>query len=132
MKRALFGLFLVAALPVLAQSPILSTSVSELLKDADKFDGKEVSVKGTVSEFKQKTSRRGLPYFTFKLADKDQKINVYSQGTAEKELKEKQAVTVVGIYRKEKVVGGVTFKNEVDITGKPGKKFGVSNSAVIQ
>ena len=32
-----------------------------LIKDADKHDGKVVTVKGSVLEFKQKTSKKGKP-----------------------------------------------------------------------
>jgi hypothetical protein len=42
-----------------------------------------------------------------------------------KDLKDGQMVEVRGIYKVEKKVGTMTFKNEIEISAVKGKKYGV-------
>lgn len=117
-------IFVLLALPAVVFAAE-AVSVKELLKDAKNYDKKEVTVSGAVLEFKQRTSRVGNKYFTFKLKEGDQTINVYSQGAFDGELKDEAKVEVTGIYTVEKKLGDLVFKNEIDCTKKEGKKFGV-------
>lgn len=104
-------------------------TIAGLLKSPEKFDGKIVTVKGKVVKFQQKTSKAGNDYFTMKLVDdKDERISVYGRGK-HKELKDDVMVEVTGKFAKEKKVGDVTFKFEVDVTkdekDKATKDFGI-------
>jgi hypothetical protein len=118
-------LLAVVLLPVLGFAAAEKASVADLLKDAKKLDQKEVEVKGSLREFKQRTSKIGNKYFTFRLKDGDQSVNVFSRGALETPPKDGAKVTVVGIYRAENKVGDNVFKNEIDCSPKEGKKFGV-------
>jgi len=115
----------VAGLAVAAQK----ATIADLLKTPEKFDGKVVTVRGKVVKFQQKTSKAGNDYFTMKLVDdKDERISVYGRGK-HKELKDDVSVEVTGKFAKEKKVGDVTFKLEVDVTkdekDKATKDFGI-------
>ena len=93
-------------------------TVKQLQADTKKYDNKEIILTGKVDQFKQRTSRAGNPYFTFKMVDKADKkieVNVYGQGKPDKEPKNGDNVEVKGIYRIEKQFGGNTFKNEIQI-----------------
>ncbi len=93
-------------------------TVKELQAETKKFDGKEVAVTGNVESFKQKVSRAGNDYFTFKLVDKDDKkklVNVFGHEKPKETLKDGQTLTVTGTFRLEKKVGDNTFKNEIQV-----------------
>ena len=93
-------------------------AITDLLKDASKYDAKAVTLTGKVMKFKQKTSKAGNPYYNFKLVGKtdDDVVNIYGRGKSEKELEDGTVVEVTGKFAKEKKVGTVTYKNEIDIT----------------
>jgi hypothetical protein len=127
MFRISFGLALAAACIALA---VETVAIADLLKEPAKFDGKAVTVTGKVLGFKQKTSKAGNPYFTMKVAPKEgDAVSVYGRGTSEKEFKDNVTVVVTGKFAKEKKVGAVTFKNEIDVTksddDKATKDFGI-------
>lgn len=124
MKRSLATLLSVAAILAIALAAD-KLSVSKLVKDADKYDGKEVVLVGKISEFEQKTSRRGNKYFLFKVKEGDDVVNGYSQGEMKPELKAGDKVEVSGIFRKEKKVQDFTVKNEIDATKVKDKSYGV-------
>lgn len=113
-KVAFITLALIASVAFAADK----MTVKELLVDAKKFDGKPVTVSGLVDKFKQKTSKKGNDYFTFKLVDKGDKkkiVNLYGQGKPKIEVKDGQLLSVTGTYRVEKTVGNSTFKNEIQV-----------------
>lgn len=113
-KIALITLALIASVAFAADK----MTVKELVADAKKFDGKPVTVSGLVDKFKQKTSKKGNDYFTFKLVDKGDKkkiVNLYGQGKPKVEVKDGQLLSVTGTYRLEKTVGNSTFKNEIQV-----------------
>ena len=120
MKKLAFGLIVIAAFASSADK----VSPDQLVKDAAKYDGKEVVVKGTVIDFKQKTSKKGNPYFVFKISTKvkDSPLNVYGRGTLEPALTDKDTVEVTGTFVKEKKISTFTIKNEIDCSGKDGEK----------
>ncbi|HRK23080.1 MAG TPA: hypothetical protein PLX06_14775, partial [Fimbriimonadaceae bacterium] len=73
------------------------------------------------------TSRAGNKYFTFVLVQGDKaKVNVYSQGEAASDLKDGVNVKVIGIYKVEKKLGTMTFKNEIDATKVKDKPNGIA------
>lgn len=115
---SLVPFFALASLALAAEK----ASVRDLLTNGKKFDGKVVTVTGSVDAFQARTSKAGNPYFVFKLKEKDQTINVYGRGKLDKDLKSGAKVEITGKYAVEKKVGKLTFKNEVDVTDreKPG------------
>lgn len=115
MTRAFITLFLILTTLAFA---IDKLTVKQLQADTKKYDNKEIILTGKVDQFKQRTSRAGNPYFTFKMVDKSDKkieVNVYGQGKPDKEPKNGDMVEVKGIYRIEKEFGGNKFKNEIQI-----------------
>lgn len=128
MKRAvLIGAILVSALALAADA----LTVDSLLKDKEKYNEKAVTVKGLVSEYKQRESRLGNPYLTFKLKGENSVANVYMRGKldGDKAPKDGDEVEVMGVYRKEKKVNdSFTTKDEIDVSkdaDKPDQKYGV-------
>lgn len=95
-------------------------TVEALLKNAQTHDGKTVTVIGTVAEYKEKTSKKGNPYVTFKLKGAKETASVYLQGRLKKACKDGDTVVVEGKFSKEKKVGEATYKNEIDATAAKG------------
>lgn len=121
---------MMVALAAASVFAVQNLTVEDVLAKAADHNDKTVTVKGKVADFKQKTSRAGNAYFTFKLKGaKDEPINVYSRGTSEKEYKDNDVVIVTGIFRKEKKVQDFTVKNEIDATKQVGKPYGVKPEA---
>ena len=118
LKVVLSCLFVGVLLAVAADT----LTVASLLKNADKYDGKAVTVTGKVLEFKQKTSRAGNAYFTLKLKGD---LNVYGHGKLDPAPAKNDKVEASGMYRKEKKLADFTVKNEVDVSPVEGKKFGL-------
>lgn len=119
------------ALPVLLAFAAVAVGadkvdLADLVKDPKKYDGKVLETTGKVADFKQKTSRAGNKYFTLTLIQGDAaKVNVYSQGEAAKEIKDGVTAKVVGVYRIEKKLGTMVFKNEIDVTKVKDKPNGI-------
>ncbi len=112
-------------MPILAQKkpeeqPI-RTTIAAIQKDPDKFHKKLVQVEGKISDYKEKTSRAGNTYTTFKLEQDGQKLTVFSYGHLK--LRDGDAVVVVGRYYKERRVGRATFRNEIDASSREGGKI---------
>jgi RecG-like helicase len=126
MKRtaSILGGILIAA--VVLAAPV-KTTVAELVKSPEKFDGKEIIVSGKVKAHHQKQSRRGNAYTVFKLVDGKKEISVYMRSHAAAKAKANNGDTVqlTGIFKKEKTIGSVVFRNEIDVTKKTGKPYGV-------
>ena len=95
---------------------------SDVVKSPDKFDKKVIKVRGVVKKFKAKTSKAGHPYLSFDLTSGSDKISGFSQGKLDKDLKDGDKVEVEGTFTKLKTVGTMTFKNEIDCSGKKGSK----------
>ncbi len=128
MKRSVLVLgMLIAAVAFAAET----LTVDKLLKDRETLDGKDVVVSGTVSEYKQRESRLGNPYITFKLKGESKVANIYMRGKLEGNAapKDGDTVEVNGVYRKEKKVNeNFTTKDEIDASKSDTdakKKYGV-------
>jgi hypothetical protein len=100
-----------------APTPI-KTTVAALIENPDKFHRKMVQVEGEVDDLKKKTSRIGNPYTTFKLDSGGKQVVVFSYGHLN--IREGDAVVVVGKFYKERRVGRSNFKNEIDASQKEG------------
>lgn len=99
----------------------VKTTVSDILANSDKYDGKMVQVDGKAFSVKFKTSKKGNPYTTFKLTDGKNYLTVFSFGTLS--VSEGDNVKVTGTYNKIKYVGRYVFYDEIDATnGKVEKR----------
>lgn len=96
-------------------------TVEALLKNAKTYDGKEVRVVGKVAEYKEKVSKAGNKYVTFKLRGAKETASVYLRNRLQKPCKDGDTVIVTGKFTLEKKVGTVTYKNEIDATAQAGK-----------
>ncbi len=91
----------------------MKTSVEEILANQDSYDGKEVSVSGTVSTPRFKASRHGKPYMTFPLlGESEGRINVLVW--EQMKLKKGEKVKVTGTYRKIMEMGKYTFRDLIE------------------
>lgn len=117
MKRTLKISFLLAtALAALALAAD-KVNVDDFVKDVDKYDQKTVTIIGRADNIKVKTSKKGNSYYTLRILGKteEQKVYVHSFGKPDEKLKDGVKIEATGIYRKEKKVGTMTFKNELDV-----------------
>ena len=105
----LFALVFLAT--ALAQEQV---TVQALLNDGKKYDGKQVVLVGVVRDLKEKVSRKGNAYYTFKIGEGKQNISVFSYGTAS--VKEGDRVRVTGKFAVEKRVAYAVYRNEIDVT----------------
>lgn len=92
----------------------VETPAEKILADKNSYDGKEVSVSGTVSaDLKLKKSKAGKDYTTFSLqGDSGKRIKVFIWGRLK--IQGGQKVRVTGIFHKVKKVGEHTFRNEIE------------------
>ncbi len=97
MRRALLSLG--AALVAITVAQAAPVSVGELLSDPDRFRGQPVTVRGTMSRFREYVTRRGTPYYTFDFGDGTQTVRVVSY---EKPRCRAGAATVEGTFEQVK------------------------------
>jgi hypothetical protein len=107
------ALYLLSLLPTVATAQAVRTSPSEILGNADRFDGQTVTISGTVTNLQEQVSRAGRPYYTFDLSDGTEAVHVFSFGKAPCKL---GGATVDGTFAKVKQQGQYTFSNEVTAT----------------
>jgi len=114
-SKLLFGIFLVSAIVLGGFSicPAVETTVEKIMNNRDSYDGREVSVTGTVSNIKFKTLEAGNTYTTFMLASKSGgRIKVFVWGKSK--LKAGQKVQVTGVYRKVRTTARRYYYNEIE------------------
>ena len=103
-----------------ANAQAMKTSVGDILSNPNQYDGKMVQIEGKVTALKAKISKKGNPYFTFKLFEGDKSTTVFNFGGPS--IREGDSVRVIGMYQKVKHVGRYTFYNEIDASkGSVGK-----------
>jgi len=125
--RITFALILAAAVvpPGAANAPV--TTPSEILANPDRFDGQVVTIEGTMTNLRQRVSRRGDPYYKFDLSDGKQAIRVFSLGRSPCR---SGAVMVEGTFNKMKRGRRYTSYNVVNASrvicrqGSPGDEPG--------
>ena len=122
MKRFASLSLLALAVFALAADPVAVT-ITELNSQPAEYHSKEVKTSGKVFKFVNKTSKAGNEYFTFDITEgakgKELKmVHIYGQGKIDPPLKQDEVVTVVGEFRKEKVVSGRTYKMEIQVKPK--------------
>jgi len=91
----------------------LDASPSAILTSPDGFDGKSVTIHGTITNLRETVSRRGNPYYTLDLSDGRRVIRVFSFGKAPCR---SGTATVEGTFAQVKQVGRLTFHNEITAT----------------
>jgi hypothetical protein len=113
-SKALLGILLVSTI-VLGGFPICAaaeTTVEEIMNKGDSYDGRTVSVMGTVSNLKFGSLEVGNNYTTFMLASKSGgRVKVFARGKLT--LKAGQKVQVTGVYRKVSKAGPRYFYNQI-------------------
>lgn len=93
--------------------PAVDTTAEKIVTKKDSYDGKEVSVKGTVSNLKFKTANAKDDYTTFVLVGgSGGRINVFIWGNLK--LKVGQKVQVTGVYRKVRKTTQRNYYNEIE------------------
>jgi hypothetical protein len=108
-------LFLAIVLWGSAPQAALETTVEEIMANKDSYDEKEVSVSGTVSSPKFKSSKQGKPYMTFPLlGNSEVRINVLLWG--DMKLRPGKKISVRGVYRKNMKVGNYPFLDMIEAT----------------
>lgn len=89
------------------------TTVEEILANKDSYDGKELSVSGTVSTPSFKASRQRKPYMTFPLlGESGGLINVLVWEPMK--LKKGEKIKATGTYRKIMEMGKYTFRDMIE------------------
>jgi hypothetical protein len=91
----------------------LDASPSAILANPGRFDGRSVTIHGTITNLRETVSRRGNAYYTFDLTDGSRAIRVFSFGKAPCRA---GAATVDGTFEQVNQVGRYTFRNEVTAT----------------
>ncbi len=86
--------------------------LEELLQNSEQYDGQAVSVVGTIQNYRERVSRAGNAYTTFRLEAEGVSVNVFIWG--HQGLSNGQKVRVQGIYQRVKRVGRYTFYNEIE------------------
>jgi len=111
-RAALLAAFWLAVAIVLPASALDATP-GGILASPDRFDGRAVTVRGTITNFRETVSRRGNPYYTLDLSDATGAIHVFSFGKAPCR---SGAAIVEGTFARVKKVSGRTFYNEITAT----------------
>jgi hypothetical protein len=114
-SKVLFGTLLVSTIVLggISLCPAAETTVEKITTNSDSYDGRKVSVTGTVSNLKFETLEVGKTDTTFILTGKSGgRIKVSASGTLK--LKPGQEVRVKGIYRKVRTTAHRYYFNEIE------------------
>jgi len=96
----------------LLTAPVLAAdSIDAIVANPSAFDGKHVSVHGSVADVKQKTSRKGNDYTTFQVCE-TKCVNVYAHGHVG--VTDGAVVTVGGTFTASKSLGSFTITNQIE------------------
>ncbi len=113
-SKAMLSILLVSTV-VLAGFAICGaaeTTVEEIMNKTDSYEGKTVSLTGTVSNVKFGSVEVGKDYTTFMLASKTGgRIKIFAWGKLT--LKAEQNVQVTGVFRKVSAAGNRYFYNQI-------------------
>ena len=86
-------------------------TIQALVQDPNRYDGKVVTVVGTISAYRERASDTGHPFTVFALTDGGTSVTVFiwnrhPYGNGDR-------VRVTGTFVRAKSVGTVTFDNEI-------------------
>jgi heat shock protein HslJ len=107
------ALFLLSLLSTAATAQPVRTSPSEILGNADRFDGQAVTISGTITNLQEQVPRAGRLYYTFELSDGTEAVRVFAFGKAPCK---SGGATVNGTFAKVKQRGQYIGSNEIDAT----------------
>ncbi|OLC13238.1 MAG: hypothetical protein AUH29_13025 [Candidatus Rokubacteria bacterium 13_1_40CM_69_27] len=113
-RAGALALLLLALALTASRASAIEASPSEILSDPDRFDGKIVTLSGTVTHLKSRVSQRGNAYSTFDLSDGRRAITVFAFG--ESPCANGRRARVEGLFQKVKRQGRYTFSHQVDAT----------------
>ena len=87
-------------------------TIKTILADPARYDGQTITLDGTIAHLDARVSKRGNPYYTFKLDDGTGRVTVFSFG--EPPCPARSPVTVEGPFRRVKQQSGHTFRDQID------------------
>ncbi|MDR7414960.1 MAG: hypothetical protein QN193_02410 [Armatimonadota bacterium] len=108
----------IPTIPVLIAVLVVSSafgqlvSIATLLGNPDRYDGQVVTVVGMISGYRERVSRAGNPYTTFRLEEGGSSVAVFAWGR--QRLQDGLRVRVTGVFQKVRRVGRYTFYNEIE------------------
>ncbi len=114
-KSALVMLVTVGTVLAASCEAAAAVSPGQVPAHAGQYDGKAMSVGGTVRDFRARVSRRGNAYETFELCGSAACVHVFAWGDAQRADGEYSALS--GTFWKVKQVGTYTFHDELDVDG---------------
>jgi hypothetical protein len=86
-------------------------TVQALVQDPNRYDGKVVTVVGTIAAYRERASDSGHPYTAFRLTDGDASITVFTWNRYR--LGNGARVRVTGTFVRARPVGTVSSDNEI-------------------
>lgn len=112
LSRRVFAL--AALLAVLMCPPAYSQAVSigALLESPERYDGRVVTVSGVIAVYRERASRAGNAYTTFRLQEGGASVAVFVWG--HRGLRDGVRVRVTGVFQRVRRVGPFTFYNEIE------------------
>jgi len=111
LRLPLLATLLIFLVAVSAQAKI-TASVAEIVQNPDRYDGKVVTVSGTIASYRERVSARGNPYTTFRLVDAGVSVAVFAW--KHHGLWDGLRVRATGVFQKIRRVGRYTFYNEIE------------------
>ena len=117
-RTILAGICVSAGITLLAAAAwaYQAVTIAAILESPSWYDGKEVRVCAQAYHVKQKTSKAGNPYTSFRIKEEESRrtLGVYFRGTAP--IRDNQNVCVTGVFNITKKVGEYTFENQIEAT----------------
>lgn len=114
MPRVLPGFLTVVVLLVMGAFPALAqhgVTVPSLIQDPDRYDGKVVTVVGTITAYRERVSDAGNPYTTFRLTNGGASVAVFIWN--KHGLANGQKVRVTGAFSRVGQAGTFTYDHEI-------------------
>lgn len=111
MKRSTILMLMIV---VLAGLPIVSSgamTIAQLLNDPSAYDGKHVSVSGTVKHLRQEVSSNGQPFVIFALCSTITCVHVFGWGSPN--LRNDRVIMVQGTFAAVQHFAGYTFHDGI-------------------
>lgn len=99
------------------------TKPGDLVKNADKYDGKDVTTAGVVAKFQARTSKIGNKYFVFDVKEGNAFVSVYGKGELKPAPSGGQRVQVTGKFEKEHKMRDFSIKNQITVNNEKDVKI---------
>jgi hypothetical protein len=89
-----------------------SLAIAQLVKNPSAYDGKHVSVSGSVKHLQREVSPDGRAFVIFSLCVTSACVNVFGLGSSV--LRDNQVIAVQGTFNAVKVFGGYKFHDAIE------------------